>query len=176
MFAVDNSIFEIFDFELEKNDKQTALVKPKSVVLTQDNALKFLGTDDVLGKSLSFEWNGEPVDFEITGILKEVPENSHVQFDMLISISSYSEDRFSDWRSNYLFTYILAAENTTRIDLEEKLKTFVSRRLEPHYGDLLSQGLSIHNVLKMHLFPITDIHLFHNCSVYLSTYISFANW
>ena len=159
MFAVDNSIFEIFDFDLEKGDEKTALVKPRSVVLTRDNALKFLGTDDVIGKSLNFEWNGEQVDVEVTGILKEVPQNSSVQFDMLISISSYSEDRFSEWRSNYLFTYILAAENTTRIDLENKLKTFVSRRLEPHYGDLLSQGLGIHEVLKMHLFPITDIHL-----------------
>jgi len=160
MFAVDNSIFEFFDFNLEKGDESTALIKPRSVVLTRDNALKFLGTDDVIGRSLSFEWEGEQVDFVITGILKEVPKNSHVRFDMLISISSYPEDRFSEWRSNYLFTYILAAENTTRNDLEEKLKTFVSRRLEPYYGDLLSQGLGIHEVLKMHLFPITDIHLY----------------
>jgi len=159
MFAVDNSIFEIFAFDLEKGDESTALIKPKSVVLTRDNALKFLGTDDVLGKSLRFEWNGEPVDFEITGMMKEVPRNSHVHFDMLISISSYSEDRFRYWRDNYLFTYILAAENTTKNDLEEKLKTFVSSRLEPHYGDLLSQGLGIHEVLKIHLFPLTDIHL-----------------
>jgi len=57
MFAVDNSIFEIFDFDLEKGDEGTALVKPRSVVLTRDNALKFLGTDDVVGKSLSFEWD-----------------------------------------------------------------------------------------------------------------------
>jgi len=160
MFAVDNSIFEIFDFNLEKGDESTALIKPMSVVLTRDNALKFLGTDNVIGKSLRFEWSGEQVAVEITGILKEVPRNSHVDFDMLISISSYPNDRFSDWRSNYLFTYILAAENTTRNDLEEKLKTFVSKRLEPHYGDLLSQGLGIHEVLKMHLFPITDIHLY----------------
>ena len=160
MFAVDNSIFEIFDFNLEKGDESTALIKPMSVVLTRDNALKFLGTDNVIGKSLRFEWSGEQVAVEITGILKEVPRNSHVDFDMLISISSYPNDRFSDCRSNYLFTYILAAENTTRNDLEEKLKTFVSKRLEPHYGDLLSQGLGIHEVLKMHIFPITDIHLY----------------
>jgi len=159
MFAVDNSIFEMFDFNLEKGDEGTALIKPMSVVLTRDNALKYLGTDDVIGKSLRFEWQGEQVDVEITGILKDVPRNSHVDFDMLISISSYPNDRFSDWRSNYLFTYILAGENTTGNDLEEKLKTFVSNRLEPHYGDLLSQGLGIHEVLKMHLFPIIDIHL-----------------
>ncbi|MFQ5771780.1 MAG: ABC transporter permease, partial [bacterium] len=160
MFAVDNSIFEIFNFGLEEGDEQSALAKPRSVVLTRETALKYLGTGNAVGKSLSFEWGGEPVDFTVTGILKEVPQNSHVHFDMLISISSYPNERFSDWRSNYLYTYILAQENTPRNDLEEKLKTFVSHRLEPVYGDLLSQGLGIHEVLKMHLFPITDIHLF----------------
>jgi putative ABC transport system permease protein len=160
MFAVDNSVFGIFDFHLERGDEQTALVKPMSVVLTRDNALKYLGTEDVIGKLLSFEWGGEQVDFEITGILDKIPGNSHVDFDMLISISSYPNERFNDWRSNYLYTYILAAENITRHDLEGKIKSFVSKRLEPHYGDLLSQGFGIHKVLKIHLFPLTDIHLF----------------
>lgn len=160
MYAVDNSIFEIFDFSLEKGDEQTALKKPGSVVLTRNNALKYFGTDDVIGRSLNFDWGEEQVDFEITGILKDLPPNSHVHFDMLISISSYPNDRFSNWRSNYLYTYILAGENTTRTDLEEKLRTFVTKRLEPHYGDLLSQGFGIHEVLKVHLFPLTDIHLY----------------
>ena len=86
MIAVDNSIFEIFDFNLKKGDKETALIKPKSVVLTLDNALKYFGTDDVIGRSLSFEWEGEPVDFEITGIINDVPRNSHVHFDMLLFV------------------------------------------------------------------------------------------
>jgi putative ABC transport system permease protein len=159
MFAADNSIFDIFDFDLDKGDEKNALTKPKSVVLTRDNALKYFGTDDVIGKSLTFEWEDEPVAFKVTGILKDVPKNSHVYFDMLISISSYPNDRFENWRSNYLFTYILAKENTNHNELEEKLKSFVSQRLEPHYGDLLSQGFGIHKVLKMHLFPLTDIHL-----------------
>jgi putative ABC transport system permease protein len=159
LFAVDNSVFDIFDFSLEEGDPQSALTEPMTVVLTRENAFKYFGTEDVIDRSLTFEWNGEPVDFRVTGILREVPENSHVHFDMLMSISSYSEKPFTDWRSNYLFTYVLVSEKTSKSDLEEKLKTFVSRRLEAHYGDLLSQGFEIHEVLKMHLFPITDIHL-----------------
>jgi len=159
MFAVDNSVFEIFDFGLEEGDEQTALTEPKTVVLTHENAVKYFGTGDAVGKSLSFEWEGEPIDFKVTGILKEVPENSHIHFDMLISITSYKEEEFVDWRSNYLYTYVQVRENTSKQDLEEKLKTFITQRLEPHYGDLLLQGRSIHEVLKMHLFPIRDIHL-----------------
>ncbi|MFH1941989.1 MAG: ABC transporter permease [bacterium] len=159
MFAVDNSIFQIFDFGLEAGDARSALNEPMTVVLTRENALKYLGTDDAVGKSIPFEVNGEFVDFKVTGILREVPENSHVKFDILMSFASYPEGSFTDWRSNYLYTYVLAGENTSKAELETKLQTFVSKRLEPHYGDLLSQGFGIHEVLKMHLFPITEIHL-----------------
>jgi putative ABC transport system permease protein len=159
MFAVDNSIFEMFDFHLEEGDEKTALKEPMTVVLTRENAVKYFGTGDAVGESLPFEWQYGLIDFKVTGILEKVPENSHIHFDMLISIASYKEEPFDDWRSNYLYTYVLVAENTRKQDLEEKLKTFVTQRLEPHYGDLLLQGRSIHEVLKMHLFPLRDIHL-----------------
>ena len=159
MFAVDNSVFDIFDFGLEEGDEKTALQMPMTVVLTRQNAAKYFGEGDAVGQSLSFEWEEEPVDFEVTGILEEVPENSHIHFDMLISMASYKEEPYTDWRSNYLYTYVLRQENTSKQNLEEKLKTFVTQRLEPEYGDLLLPGRSIHEVLKMHLFPIRNIHL-----------------
>jgi putative ABC transport system permease protein len=159
MFAVDNSIFDMFDFHLEEGDEQSALSEPMTVVLTRDNAVKYFGTVDAVGKSLAFEWQGEQADFEVTGILGKVPENSHIHFDMLLSIASYKEEPYTDWRSNYLYTYVLVAENTSKQALEEKLKTFVTQRLEPEYGDLLLPDRSIHEVLKMHLFSIKNIHL-----------------
>jgi putative ABC transport system permease protein len=113
LFAVDNSVFEVFDFGLEEGDEQTALADPKTVVLTRGNALKYFGTGDAVGKSLTFEWEGELADFKVTGILKEVSENSHIHFDALISIASYPEEEFADWRSNYLYTYVLLTENTS---------------------------------------------------------------
>lgn len=159
VYAVDNSIFEIFDFCLEAGDMRTALTKPMTVVLTREKAVTYFGTDQVLGKTLFIEWDGKPVGFEVTGILRELPANAHMHFDMLISISSYPKESFNQWRSNYLYTYVLVNKNTSREDLENKLKTFVEKRLEPYYGDLLVGQLGIHDVLKMHLFPLRDIHL-----------------
>ncbi len=159
MFAVDNSVFEMFDFYLEEGDEQRALSDPMTVVLTRGNAVKYFGIGDAVGKSLTFEWQGEQTDFKVTGILGKVPENSHIHFDMLLSIASYKEEPYTDWRSNYLYTYVQVQENTSKQVLEEKLKTFVTQRLEPEYEDLLLEGRSIHEVLKMHLFPIKDIHL-----------------
>jgi len=159
LFVADNSIFEIFDFGLLKGDETKALTEPMTVVLTRENAVKYLGTEDVVGKSLTFEVSGQQIDCTVTGILKDVPQNSHIHFDMLLSISSYPAERFANWRSNYLYTYILASETTTKQELEENLKTFIDQRLEPVYGDLTVHGQSIHEVLKIWLFPITDIHL-----------------
>ncbi|MCP4728431.1 MAG: ABC transporter permease, partial [bacterium] len=104
MFATDNSIFDIFDYRLEEGDPQTALKNPRSVVLTRENAVKYLGSDDVIGETLTMEISGRKFPFKITGILEEVPENSHVHFDMLVSISTYPEGRFANLRSNYLYT------------------------------------------------------------------------
>ncbi|OGU61758.1 MAG: hypothetical protein A2V66_05160 [Ignavibacteria bacterium RBG_13_36_8] len=159
LYATDNSIFEVFDFGLKAGDEKTALVDPNSIVLSSENAEKYFGTQDVIGKSLLIEFYGEPVNFKITGVLKEIPKNSHIQFDMLVSISTMPEETFGIWRSNNLYTYVLLKEGTDRKVLEDKLKTFVEKRLEPHYGDLMLNGENIHRVLKVHLFPITNIHL-----------------
>ena len=115
---------DIFDFELIEGDQNSALTEPMTVVLTHDLAFKYFGSYDVIGKSLSVEWDNRPVSFKVTGILKEVPENSHIHFNMLISFSSYPKEQFTDWRSNYLYTYVLTGEKVKRSALEEKLTTF----------------------------------------------------
>jgi len=160
LMAVDNSIFDMFDFRLEEGDETSALTAPMTVVLNRELAIKYFGVENVIGKSLEFEWDGKPENFQVTGILKNVPENSHIQFDMLISISSFPEESFSEWRSNYLYTYVLLHENVSHKKVQEKLKVFVENHLEPVYGDLTLGEASIHDVLKMKLFPITDIHLY----------------
>jgi putative ABC transport system permease protein len=157
--AVDNSIFNMFDFGLEEGDERTALTEPMAVVLTRKNALKYFGTGDAVGKSLPFEWNDETVDFKVTGILKPVPDRSHIHFDMLMSIASFPEQRFANWRSNYLYTYVLLKQGTSKMELEERFKGFVQRHLAPEYGDLQFQITDQPEPLRMVLFPITDIHL-----------------
>jgi putative ABC transport system permease protein len=158
-YASDNSIFEIFDFNLVEGNTSQALTQPNSVVLTEEKALKYFGTSDVIGELLTVDLDGNPTEFKITGTLEEVPKNSHIKFDMLISMSTYSEKRFDSWRSNYLYTYVLLKPNTSIENLEAKLKSFVTQHLEPYYDDLLVSDFSIHEVLKMYLFPINKIHL-----------------
>jgi putative ABC transport system permease protein len=159
LYATDNSVFEIFDFPLEEGDERTALTEPMTVVMTAEDAVRYFGSAKAVGRSLPVEWSGKIVDFKVTGILKKVPRNSHIRFDMLISLASYPKEQFDGWRANYLYTYVLLGKGVSVRDTEERLKTFVERRLAPYYGDLLAPGRGIHDVLKMVLFPLTGIHL-----------------
>ncbi len=159
LFAVDNSVFNIFDFEFLHGSKETALDRPKTIVLTQDAAIRYFGSFDIIGNTLELEWQGEYTPFEITGLLKDLPENSHISFEMLMSFNTYPKEAFTSWRSNYLHTYVLLDEVAQLDKINEKLKGFIDNRLEPEYGDLIVQGRSIHDVLKLYLFPITGIHL-----------------
>jgi putative ABC transport system permease protein len=159
LFAADNSVFNIFDFVLIQGSPKTALLRPKTLVLTESAAIKYFGTHDVKGETLDLEMDGKYVEFEIAGVMRDIPENSHIHFEMLISFSTYPEEEFTSWRSNYLYTYVLTDKIIKPIVLEEKLKNFIDQHLEPEYGDLIVQGRSIHDVLKLYLFPLADIHL-----------------
>jgi putative ABC transport system permease protein len=159
LIFADNSIFEIFDFSLERGDLQTALTKPKSMVLTSDNAMKYFGTEDVIGKSITVDWRGSLVDFQITGILEEVPRNSHVQFDVLASLSSYPAEQMEIWFNNFLYTYVLLGQGTSSEDLEGKFSSFMTKYMAADFLKITGQEVDINDVFQLKLYPLLDIHL-----------------
>jgi putative ABC transport system permease protein len=158
--VADNSIFEIFDFHLESGDPKTALTQPKSMVLTRENALKYLGTADAIGKSLTVDWRGIMADFQVTGILEEVPPNSHVQFDVLASISSYPPEELSFWHNNFLYTYVLLREGTSPEEAEKKFSGFLTKYMGADITKILGPEMDINDVFQLKLYPLLDIHLY----------------
>lgn len=159
LIFADNSIFEIFDFRLEKGDSQTALTQPRAMVLTRENALKYLGTEDVVGKSITVDWRGTLTDFQITGILEKVPHNSHVQFDVLASISSYPDRQMSQWFANFLYTYVLLSKGASAADLEQKFSTFLTKYMAADFAAVIGPETDINDVFQLKLYPLLDIHL-----------------
>ena len=155
----DNSIFEVFDFRLERGDPKTALTQPKSMVLTRANALKYLGTEDAVGKSLTVDQGGTAADFQITGILEEIPRNSHVQFDVLASLSSYPAEQMSAWFSNFLHTYVLLEKGSSAPELEKKLSSLLTKYMAADVIKILGPGTDINDVFQLKLYPLVDIHL-----------------
>ena len=159
VWFADPSLFDVFDFRLEEGDPGTALESPRTLVLTREMAQQLLGTDDAVGKSLPVQWNGEYVDFQVTGILEEVPRNSHIRFSMLASMATFSPERMNLWLSNFLHTYILVGENVPKAQLEAKFPAFVRKYMTEDLLKFLPEDTDVNDVYAIRLRPLLDIHL-----------------
>jgi putative ABC transport system permease protein len=147
LFA-EPSLFTVFDFLLAKGDFRTALEEPNSIVLTEEMAAKYFGTEDPLGQTLEADpYNdGNIMLFRVTGVVKNVPRNSHVHFDFLASYVSQKED--TDDLSGYYqhYTYVLLNDTSSAESLNGKLLDFLHRnwRPDPWYTISLQPLLDIH--------------------------------
>jgi putative ABC transport system permease protein len=149
----ENAIFDIFSFPFVSGDPRTALEAPHSVVITESMSRKYFGDDDPMGKILRL--NNE-TDFSVTGVVKDVPANSHFRFNMLRSFQTLIADgdvRDDMWFDVRFYTYLLLDEHTDPRQLEQKLPGFIDK----HLGDALkASGGSV----VLSLQPLKKIHLY----------------
>ena len=143
---VDPSFLEIFSFPFVKGDSQTALSAPFSIVITQEMVNKFFGDDDPLGKNLKLN---DELAFTDTGVIKDVPQNSHINFDFLAPFKIFEEkDRDpAHWGRFQIYTYVMLLDDAPFKEFEKKI------------AGLLQE----HNVRpgpKLGLDPLTRIHLY----------------
>src|SRR5688572_25376980 len=110
VFYTDSNVFRMFTYDFIEGDPKTALVAPNTIVITQSVAEKFFGKQKALGQSLE---NTSGDVFKVTGVIKDVPKNSHFIFNVLISTSSLPADFQSNWGSFNFYTYVLLNPNTT---------------------------------------------------------------
>lgn len=147
---VDSTYLEIFDFEVLQGDRTTALDEPYTMMVTEETALKFFpGVDQALNNTLT--WRDK--EYKITGILKDVPENSHMQFDALSSVATIlAEDKeFNDrWGGNSLNTYFVLHPGTDIAAMESKFPAFMSRHMDDP---------DINKFYKLYLQPLNQVHL-----------------
>lgn len=149
-FYTDTSVFSIFDFKLIHGDKQKVLKEPFTMVITQSAAEKYFGDENPIGKSLKVD-NG--FEYEITGIVENIPEQSHFKFDFLASFSSlnllFRNDLvLKDWIWNPCWTYILLKPENKVDELRKKLPDFAKKYIQignnEHYGLFLQPLTAIH--------------------------------
>lgn len=126
---------------------------PNSVVITEETAKKYFGNEEALGKVIKIDIPGIP-DLKVTGVLENIPGNSHMHFDLLVSLSTLINDQnrafFETMFSNQFYTYLLLKENYPASNLEKRLPEF----REKHLND--EQKKRLH---KFFLQPLRDIHL-----------------
>ena len=153
----DPNIFNIFTFPIIEGDKTNALRDSGGVLITQELANKYFGDKNPLGKTLTID---NKYDFRITGILKNIPFNSHIKFNFLAPFDHmrniYGEKRF---QSNRIptHTYLLLGKNASPEELEKKFHDFIAKY----------QGERYATIQKYFLQPLTSIHLQSNLAVEL---------
>jgi putative ABC transport system permease protein len=144
-FIADSSVFDIFSFKLLKGDKKTALREPFSIVLTESMAKKYFGEEDPVGQMIKMDYDN----FTVTGVVEDVPENSHFRFSNLISFSTWSRNNKSAedqaWFWNGFHTYVLLHDAQSAEKVKGKMKDFLTRNIEKggmYYEDLPLQPLT----------------------------------
>ncbi len=148
----DGHFFHIFSFPLVFGVKETALSNPFSIVITEKLAHKYFKDGNPLGKTIRID---NRRDMTITGVCQNIPKNSHIQFDFIISLISQGERQLQNWQSNGYYTYFELKENCHYKTLEEKLSS-----LNGMYRDY---------DVKFILQPLSDIHLKSNLNWEFST-------
>ncbi|MCF6240566.1 MAG: ABC transporter permease [Bacteroidales bacterium] len=131
-FYADTSVFSIFDFNLISGDKYKVLKEPFTIVITKSTAKKYFGNENPVGKSLKVD---NRLEYEITGVVEDVPAQSHFKFDFLASFASLkymfrSEQMLKDWVWNPCWTYILLKPENRAGKLAEKLPDFVNKYIK----------------------------------------------
>ncbi|PMD96567.1 cell division protein FtsX [Siphonobacter sp. BAB-5405] len=161
MAFADSNIFRVFTLPLLKGDSKTALIKPSSLVISETVARNYFGEADPIGKILEIKaWKSS---YQVTGVMQDMPTNSHFHVDILASMSGLAEAQSTTWLTSEFFTYLLLTPGTDVTQLERKLPPIVSRymgpQLEQAFGMPYETFRNKGNALGLFLQPLTDIHL-----------------
>jgi len=147
-FLTDPDFFAMFDFPLEQGDRNHALTDPNSVVLTRKTASNLFGTEAPMGRTIHVYGN-DTLTLKVTGIMADVPGNSHLQFDALVSFNTIAKPDFMEnWGSNWLNTYLRLADQTDVAALEKKFPAYLKRHMKDEHW----------KHFELFLQPLTDIH------------------
>ena len=153
IFLADASFFNVFSYPLVSGDRKTCLTEANTIAISATEAKKYFGTKNPVGQVLKM--NGR-MPMKITAVFEDVPENSHIKFDMLISFATVGPNWGNDnWAWPEFYNYVVLAPGTDLKKLEAKFPAFIQK-----YLGAKMKELSFGNTF--HLQPVTDIHLNSN--------------
>ncbi|TAE59845.1 MAG: ABC transporter permease, partial [Bacteroidetes bacterium] len=153
----DAAFTEIFSFKLIEGDPKTALLNPNSLILTQGMAKKYFGDEMPLGKTL----NVSERDYQITGVVADVPANSQIQFDFVASFSTLRVSKTEEWGSANYVSYLLLRDKQDISSLQTRIPPFARQ-----HSDL---PMSEANYQDYRLEPLYEVHLHSQAKYGLAT-------
>ena len=145
--TADSTFFEIFTFPFVKGDPKTALKNRNSIVLTESMARKYFGTEEPIGKVLTIIQSSYT--FTVTGVMKDVPKNSHLHFDCIVPILNFWEwwdGRQDGWGMIMFYTYLQLHPNSSPASVGPKIAAVLNENVPQQKAGIIMQ-------------PLKDVHL-----------------
>ncbi|HEY4788328.1 MAG TPA: ABC transporter permease, partial [Bacteroidales bacterium] len=152
-FFADSSFFDMFSYQVVAGSKQGFLRKPDVAVITESLARKYFGNENPVGKII-YGVNPGRKAVTIQGVVKDVPENSHLKFDMVVSLATLTGKNYC-YTCNNTNTYFLLRKGVNPILIAKKITDIAE-------GYFKTMNIKINFPIEYHLQPITDIHLHSN--------------
>ncbi len=147
-FYADSTLFDIFTYKVLKGEVKTAILQPKKIILTEKIAAKYFGDSDPIGKTLT---SGTNV-YEVTGVIENVPTNSHFRFDAIASRNNLPK-QLGNWGNFGIFTYLLFPDDFDIKAFETKMQGMYDAYMKTIFE---AMKIKIEYILE----PITKIHLY----------------
>ncbi|MDQ3845799.1 MAG: ABC transporter permease [Bacteroidota bacterium] len=156
----DSTLFDVFTLPMLAGNPKKALAEPNTVVITESIAKKYFGTTNVLGQTLLFD---NKDNYKITGIIKDVPENSHFNFDFFVALAGVKEANQNIWVSFNFNTYLLFKDGVNAKAFEKKFEELLSKYIFPQAQQIMQISPEDFersgNYIHFSLTPLTAIHL-----------------
>ena len=152
MIYADKGLFDVFSFPMIDGDPATALAEPNTVVITESIAKKYFNNTQIVGQSLVFD---DTINFKITGVIKDLPKQSHFNFDFFLSMASSPGINEANWGGGGYNTYVLLKPGTNYSDLGKKLSAIAMENVKTWLKD---NNDYVRTVFR----PLGSIHLESN--------------
>lgn len=159
---VDPNFFNIFTLPIIEGNRNSALMQPNAIVITESTAKKYFGNESAIGKTLRL--NNNSANYKVTAIIKNIPSNSHFHFTLFASMKSWKDASSDSWLTSSYYTYLLLNPGADRKSMEAKFPTMVAKYMGPQIqqqmGLSLEQFRTRGNTLGFALQPLSSIHLY----------------
>ena len=166
-YYADSTAVEMFALDFIKGNPQTALIGPDKIILSESTAKKYFNDEDAIGKRLVNRSSQLPQAFEVTGVYKDHPANSHLIMNYLVSYATLGKEILlsgdssnaseTAWGWYDFYVYLQLKQGVDYKKLESKLPAFTDK-----YINIQDWNIKNNNRAELHLLPLRDIHLFSN--------------
>jgi putative ABC transport system permease protein len=157
---VDANIFNVFTLPMISGDPKTVLLEPNTVVITESTAKKYFNTTNAVDKTIVFN---DKENFKVTGVIKDLPKQSHFNFDFFVSLESFPDSHSNAWLRSDYNTYVLLKDakdhNKLAASFPAFLQKFTGAQMQSELGLNIAQFEKGGSHFRLNLTALTDIHL-----------------